>query len=87
MLDKVGKVITAYNGCPAGIDGRCNHVTPTLFALEEFFNQSEEIDDISNQLSPSYTSKPCAWNIPRKRKVENQLVACVKFKMHQHGSC
>ncbi|CAH3139891.1 unnamed protein product [Porites lobata] len=30
VLNKCGKVMTAYDGCPAGIDGRCNHVTSTL---------------------------------------------------------
>ena len=81
VLNKVGKVMTAYDGCPAGVDGRCNHVTSTLFALEEFFKQN----NISVQPSLSCTSKPCAWNIPRKRKVENQPVAHVKFRKHQHG--
>ena len=87
VLDKGGKVMTAYDGCPAGIDGRCNHVTSTLFALEEFFKQSKEFNNTSPSLQPSLscTSKPCAWNIPRKRKVENQPVACVKFRKHQHG--
>ena len=75
VLNKVGKVMTAYDGCPAGVDGRCNHVTSTLFAVEEFFKQN----NISVQPSLSCTSKPCAWNIPRKRKVENQPVAHVKF--------
>ena len=40
VFNKCGSVTTAYGGCPAGIDGRCNHVTSTLFALEEFFKQS-----------------------------------------------
>ena len=78
VLTKVEKVMTGYDGCPAGVDGRCNHVTSTLFALEEFFKQN----NILVQPSLSCTSKPCAWNIPRKRKVENQPVAHVKFRKH-----
>lgn len=72
VLDRGGKVMIAYDGCPAGIDGRCNHVTSTLFALEEFFKQSKEFNNRSPSLQPSLscTSKPCAWNIPRKRKVK-----------------
>ena len=34
VLDVLSQVVRAYEGCPAGIDGRCNHVAATLFALE-----------------------------------------------------
>lgn len=33
----------------------------------------------------SCTSKPCQWNIPRKRKVENVVISRCKFKKHEHG--
>ena len=62
--------MTAYDGCPAGVDGRCNHATSTLFALKEFFKQNKEVNNISVQLSLSCTSKPRAWNIPRKKKLK-----------------
>ena len=35
--DALGQVVKAYDGCPAGIDGRCNHVAATLFAFEQYF--------------------------------------------------
>ena len=35
--------------------------------------------------APSCTSKPCVWNVPRKRKVDNLPIVQVKFKKHQHG--
>lgn len=34
VLDALSQVVRAYEGCPASIDGRCNHVATTLFALE-----------------------------------------------------
>ena len=37
VFNKCGSVMTAYDRCPAGTDGRCNHATSTLFPLEEFF--------------------------------------------------
>lgn len=85
VLNKCGKVMTAYDGCPAGIDGRCNHVTSTLFALEEFFKQSKA--PVNPSLTPaiSCTSKPCVWNVPRKRKVDNLPISQAKFRKHQHG--
>ena len=77
--------MTAYDGCPAGIDGRCNHVASTLFALEEFFKQSKP--PLNSSLTPaiSCTSEPCVWNVPRKRKIDNLPIARVKFRKHQHG--
>ena len=36
IVRRNGLVQKAYCGCPAGIDGQCNHVAATLFALEEF---------------------------------------------------
>ena len=80
--------MTAYDGCLAGIDGRCNHVTSTLFALEEFFKQTKGPKGSVNPSltpAPSSTSKPCVWNVPRKQKVDNLSIIQVKFKKHQHG--
>lgn len=54
----------AHCKCPAGIDGRCNHVAATLFALEQHCKEKQTIID-SNE---SCTSKPCKWSVPRKRK-------------------
>ena len=80
ILDAFGQVVQAYDGCPAGVDGRCNHVAATLFALEGYFkHQTKESENVS------CTSKPCTWNIPRKRKVDNLVISDCKFRKHQHG--
>ena len=81
VLRKDGMVMSAYDGCPAGIDGRCNHVTATLFALEEFHKQETTIP---LGTGVSSTSRPCTWNVPRKRKIDNQPISQVTFKKHQH---
>ena len=88
VFNNCGSVVTAYDGCPAGVDGRCNHVTSTLFALEEFLKQTKGPKGLVNpSLTParSYTSKPCVWNVPRKRKVDNLPLVQVKFKKPQDG--
>ena len=47
-MDVLGQVVKAYDGCPAGIDGRCNHVAATLFALEQYFKfQATGADTVS----------------------------------------
>lgn len=66
-LKNNGSVHSACCGCPAGIDGRCNHVTASLFALENY-SKIKENKDVNNDLP--CTSMSCKWNIPRQVKVE-----------------
>ena len=36
VLSSTGTVLRVHCGCPAGVDGRCNHAAATLFSLVEF---------------------------------------------------
>ncbi|CAH3185351.1 unnamed protein product [Porites evermanni] len=76
-----GHIKSAYCGCPAGVDGRCNHIAAALFGLEEFCKQREK----QQQEQTSRTSQPCTWNVPRKRKGEVLPISQMKFKKHEHG--
>ena len=76
-----GHVKQAYCGCPAGVDGRCNHIAATLFALEEYCKQRQK----QQQGETSRTSIACTWNVPRKRKGEVLSISQMKFKKHEHG--
>ena len=83
VLTRQGFVHSASCGCPAGIDGRCNHIAATLFALEVFcktraLNEKETSETAS-------TSKQCKWNIPRKRKGDVLPISKTKFKKHEYG--
>ena len=42
-MSSIGGVLKAYCGCLAGIDGRCNHVSATLFDLGEYCKEREKI--------------------------------------------
>jgi uncharacterized Zn finger protein len=42
VMFSIGGVLKAYCGCPAGIDSRCNHVSATLFALDEYCKEREK---------------------------------------------
>ena len=77
ILRKNGLVQRAFCGCPAGIDGRCNHVAATLFCLEEFCKTRVQQE--------SCTSKECQWNIPRKRKGDVVGISEMKFEKHEYG--
>ena len=73
-----GKILRAKCGCPAGIEGHCNHVSSMLFFLEEFCEHNAKI--------AACTSQPCTWNKPsRKRKVDNHPIHQVKFVKHELG--
>ena len=74
-----GHVKQAYCSCPAGVDGRCNHIAATLFALEEYCKQRQK----QQQGETSRTSIACTWNVPRKSKGEVLPISQMKFKKHE----
>ena len=80
ILRGQGLVERAFCGCPAGVDGRCNHVVATLFAMEEFCKSRAE-----TETATACTSQPCKWNVPRKRKGEVVPVSQIKFCKHEYG--
>ena len=79
VLTSVGNVLRAHCGCPAGVDGRCNHVASTMFALEEYIKVRDK------QCTESCTSKPCKWNVPRKRTGSVTPIAQMKFCKHDYA--
>jgi hypothetical protein len=80
-LSSIGFVLHGKCGCPAGVDGRCNHVAATLFGLESFHKKKSS----SNEADVSCTSKPCSWSVPRKRKGPVQPIDTMKFSKHEFG--
>ena len=78
-------------GCPAGVaDGRCNHLSATLFALEDEFRMENSVnsEEESPRVATSFpcTSQPCLWNIPnRKQKIEPQPIKSINFEKHEYG--
>jgi len=90
IIKPSGDIAKAMCGCPAGVDGRCNHLSATLFAIEDKFSKGNGTGaehDSHNQTSDiPCTSKPCSWNVPsRKRKLEPQPIQSVKFEKHEFG--
>ena len=77
-----GSVHNAGCGCPAGTDGRCNHVTASLFVLENYCKIKEK-KDVNDDLP--CTSKPCKWNVPRQIRIEPAPVRHVQFFKRAYG--
>lgn len=71
VLSSFGNILRCHCGCPAGVDGRCNHVAASLFALEDYCKVRVKNSKVS------CTSKPCKWSIPRKR------TGAVFFSVHE----
>jgi len=82
VLSSIGNILRGQCGCPAGIDGRCNHVAATTFALEEYCKEREKLVAESDE---SCTSKPCKWNVPRKRKGSVVPIAEMSFTKHDYA--
>ena len=55
VLHPSGDIAKACCGCPAGVDGRCNHLAATLFAIEDHWNNvpcdtDSELKDFHDQV-------------------------------------
>jgi hypothetical protein len=78
-------IYKAYCSCPAGFDGRCNHLAATLFAIEDMCGQPDSTKRTDNGEDIACTSKPCAWSVPRKRQIESAPIQTLKFEKHVWG--
>ncbi|PFX12333.1 uncharacterized protein LOC111347439 [Stylophora pistillata] len=82
LMSSIGCVLKAHCKCPAGIDGRCNHVASTLFALEQSFKETKRKN---SDAAESCTSKPCKWNVPGKRKGPVTPISEMSFVKHDYA--
>ena len=74
------RVVIAYCTYPAGLAGCCNHVTATLYCLEDYvglgLREEEEL---------GCTSRLQTWNQPRKRNVEPHPTDDVTLHKDMYG--
>ena len=60
IVEANGNILKAHCPCPAGADGRCNHLAATLFAIEDKQGRPAERDTTEDV---PCTSKPCKWSV------------------------
>lgn len=86
VVDESSCVQQASCECPAGVDGRCNHLAATLFMLESLDGNENKENSKSHEQSPNIpcTSKPCTWNVP-KRAEKALPIQEMKFVKHGWG--
>ena len=64
ITESPARAITACCACPAGLSGCCNHVTATLYCLEDYIHSGLQEDE-----QKGCTDRLQVWNQPRKRNV------------------
>lgn len=65
IKESTSHVMTAYCTCPAGLSGCCNHITATLYCLEDYVRRG-----LREEERMGCTEKLQKWNQPRKHNVE-----------------
>jgi len=79
MENNSNNILNAICPCPAGVDGRCNHLAATLFAIENIQSKA------NTQVHVPCTSQPCKWSVPPKRRAEPTTIQEVNFQKHVWG--
>ena len=79
MHQATARVIRACCTCPAGLLGCCNHVTATLYCLEDYIHCSFQEDE-----RKGCTDRLQTWNQPRKN-LDARPTDDVKLVKHEYG--
>ena len=66
--------------CPAGLSGCCNHVTATLYCVEDYFRLKLNEED-----QKGCTEKLQTWNQPRNKKVDVRPTNLVMLTKKVYG--
>ena len=80
ICESTTKVSTAYCACPAGLAGCCNHITATLYCLEDYIHQHLYEDE-----EKGCTDRLQAWNRPRRKNVNARPTDEVRLSKHEYG--
>ena len=67
VIHNNSEIQKAFCPCPAGNDGRCNHLAATLFAMEDIFNKTANQKEPESDQVPC-TSKPLHVECSREKK-------------------
>jgi len=80
LSEHIARVEKAFCTCPAGLTGCCNHVTATLYCMEEYFRlKLNEYDQ------KGCTEKLQVWNILKSPKVDAHPINLVSLTKKIYG--
>ncbi|XP_065904753.1 uncharacterized protein [Dysidea avara] len=80
LSELTSDVAKAFCACPAGLSGCCNHVTATLYCLQNYFHLKLNEED-----EKSCTEKRQLWNQPRDKKVDARPTNLVTLTKEVYG--
>ena len=80
LSELTSDVAKAFCACPAGLSGCCDHVTATLYCLQNYFHLKLNEED-----EKSCTEKHQLWNQPRDKKVDARPTNLVTLTKKVYG--
>ena len=80
LSQRTAHVEKAFCVCPAGLSGCCNHVTATLYCIEDYFHLK-----LNEDAEKGCTEKLQTWNQPRKKKVDARPIKLVTLMKKVYG--
>ena len=80
LSEHTARVEKAFCICPAGLSGCCNHVTATLYCMEDYFHLGLNEDD-----KKGCTEKLQTWNKPKPTKVDARPTNLVTLTKKVYG--
>ena len=80
ICESTCSVATSYYTCTAGLCGCCNHVTGTLYCLEDYIDQGLQEDE-----RKGCTECLQKWNLPRKQDADARPTDEVRLEKKAYG--
>lgn len=80
LSEHTARVEKAFCICPAGLSGCCNHVTATLYCMEDYFHLGLNEDD-----KKGCTEKLQTWNKPKPTKMDARPTNLVTLTKKVYG--
>ena len=80
FIHESARVAKACCTCPAGLSGCCNHVTATLYCLEDYIHSGLQEDE-----RKGCTERLQTWNVPKKVDADPKPIDSVELIKKQYG--
>jgi len=80
FVHQSARVTHACCSCPAGLSGCCNHITATLYSLEDYVHSGLQDDELKG-----CTERLQTWNIPRHLGADPRPTDEVQLSKKQYG--
>jgi len=80
FVHQFARISHACCSCPAGLSGCCNHITATLYSLEDYVHSGLQDDELKG-----CTDRLQTWNIPRHLGADPRPTDEIQLSKKQYG--